>query len=440
MDYLLGDLRRTHYSKDVNPDISGEEVLIMGWVHEIRDLGGIIFVIIRDRDGLVQITAPSKKVDASILDDLRALRKESVVAIKGTVQDAGKAPNGVEIIPAEVIILNPAKQPLPMDPTEKVKAEIDTRLNSRFLDLRKANVSSIFKIKANMFKTVRDYFYEQGMIEINTPKLVASATEGGTELFPITYFEKEAFLGQSPQLYKQMMMGAGFDKVFEIGQIFRAEEHDTLRHLNEAVSIDCEISFADDVDVMKVLDGMITAVLKSTKKNCAKELEILEYDLSAIPEGPFPEVKYDDAVDIINSKGIDMEWGEDLSREAEKALGDTQEGFYFLTDWPSAIKPFYAMPYEDTPEISHAFDLMYKNLEISSGSTRVHQYDLLVKQMVERDLNPDGFGSYLKAFEYGMAPHAGWGVGADRLAMVLTGVENIRETVLFPRDRHRLTP
>ena len=414
MDYLLGDLRRTHYSKDVNPDISGEEVLIMGWVHEIRDLGGIIFVIIRDRDGLVQITAPSKKVDASILEDLRALRKESVVAIKGTVQDAGKAPNGVEIIPAEVIILNPAKQPLPMDPTEKVKAEIDTRLNSRFLDL--------------------------GMIEINTPKLVASATEGGTELFPITYFEKEAFLGQSPQLYKQMMMGAGFDKVFEIGQIFRAEEHDTLRHLNEAVSIDCEISFADDVDVMKVLDGMITAVLKSTKENCAKELEILEYDLSAIPEGPFPEVKYDDAVDIINSKGIDMEWGEDLSREAEKALGDTQEGFYFLTDWPSAIKPFYAMPYEDTPEISHAFDLMYKNLEISSGSTRVHQYDLLVKQMVERDLNPDGFGSYLKAFEYGMAPHAGWGVGADRLAMVLTGVENIRETVLFPRDRHRLTP
>ena len=192
MDYLLGDLRRTHYSKDVNPDISGEEVLIMGWVHEIRDLGGIIFVIIRDR---------------SILDDLRALRKESVVAIKGTVQDAGKAPNGVEIIPVEVIILNPAKQPLPMDPTEKVKAEIDTRLNSRFLDLRKANVSSIFKIKANMFKTVRDYFYEQGMIEINTPKLVASATEGGTELFPITYFEKEAFLGQSPQLYKQMMMG-----------------------------------------------------------------------------------------------------------------------------------------------------------------------------------------------------------------------------------------
>ncbi|MCQ2977453.1 MAG: aspartate--tRNA(Asn) ligase [archaeon] len=439
MEYLLGDLRRTHYSKDINPEITGEEIQLMGWVHEIRDLGGIIFVIIRDRDGLIQITAPSKKVDAQILDDLRALRKESVVAIKGTVQEAGKAPNGVEIIPAEITLLNLANQPLPMDPTEKVKAEIDTRLNSRFLDLRKANVSSIFKIKANMFKTIRNYFDEEGIIEINTPKLVASATEGGTELFPITYFEKEAFLGQSPQLYKQMMMGAGFDKVFEIGQIFRAEEHDTLRHLNEAVSIDMEASFMDDVDVMNILDNMITRILQSTKENCAEELEKIGFELD-IPEGPFPEVKYDDAVDIINSKGVDMEWGEDLSREAEKVLGDTQEGFYFLTDWPSAIKPFYVMPYEDRPEISHAFDLMYKNLEISSGATRVHQYDVLVKQMIERDLNPDGFGAYLKAFEYGMPPHAGWGVGADRLAMVLTGVENIRETVLFPRDRHRLTP
>ena len=439
MDYLLGDLRRTHYSKDVNPEISGEEILVMGWVHEIRDLGGIIFVIIRDRDGLVQITAPSKKVDATILDDLRALRKESVVAIKGTVQDAGKAPNGVEIIPAEVITLNPAKQPLPMDPTEKVKAEIDTRLNSRFLDLRKANVSSIFKIKANMFKTIREYFYEQDMIEINTPKLVASATEGGTELFPITYFEKEAFLGQSPQLYKQMMMGAGMDKVFEIGQIFRAEEHDTLRHLNEAVSIDAEASFADDEDVMKILNDMLIQVLKDINENCASELEVLGHELE-VPTKDFPHVTYDEAVDIVNSKGVLMEWGEDLSREAEKALGDTMGGFYFLTRWPSAIKPFYVMPVEGEEQYSHAFDLMYNNLELSSGATRVHQHDLLVKQIEERGLNPAGFGSYLKAFEYGMPPHAGWGLGADRLTMVLTGSENIRECVLFPRDRHRLTP
>ncbi len=436
---LLKDWRRTNYASQCDAEIAGSDVTIMGWVHEIRDFGGIMFVIIRDVTGRVQITAPSKKVGEEILEELRELRKESVVAIKGTAQEAPKAPNGVEILPKEVKILNLANQPLPMDPTEKVKAGIDTRLDSRFLDIRKENVSAIFKIKGQMFHTIRDFFYDNGFYEINTPKLVASATEGGTELFPITYFEKEAFLGQSPQLYKQMMMASGMDKVFEIGQIFRAEEHDTLRHLNEAVSIDAEASFADDEDVMKILNDMIIQVLKDVNENCADELDILGHEIE-VPSGDFPVVTYDEAIDIVNSKDVEMEWGEDLSREAEKALGDTMGGFYFLTRWPSEIKPFYVMPVDGDEKYSHAFDLMYNNLELSSGATRVHQYDLLVKQIEERGLNPAGFGSYLKAFEYGMPPHAGWGVGADRLTMVLTGSENIRECVLFPRDRHRLTP
>ena len=236
-----------------------------------------------------------------------------------------------------------------------------------------------------------------------------------------------------------MKLASGMDKVFEIGQIFRAEEHDTLRHLNEAVSIDAEASFADDEDVMKILNDMIIQVLKDVNENCADELDILGHKLE-VPSGDFPVVTYDEAIDIVNSKDVEMEWGEDLSREAEKALGDTMGGFYFLTRWPSEIKPFYVMPVEGEEQYSHAFDLMYNNLELSSGATRVHQYDLLVKQIEERGLNPAGFGSYLKAFEYGMPPHAGWGVGADRLTMVLTGSENIRECVLFPRDRHRLTP
>jgi aspartyl-tRNA synthetase len=184
---------------------------------------------------------------------------------------------------------------------------------------------------------------------------------------------------------------------------------------------------------------MLVKVISDINENCSEELEILGHELPEA-DGEFPKVTYDEAVDIINSKGVEMDWGEDLSRDAEKALGDTMGGFYFLTKWPSAIKPFYVMPFEDDEKYAHAFDLMYNNLELSSGATRVHQYDLLVKQIEERDLNPDGFGSYLKAFEYGMPPHAGWGVGADRLTMVLTGSENIRECVLFPRDRHRLTP
>lgn len=439
MQGLLNDWRRTNYSKNITPDLAGQDIVMMGWVHEIRDLGGIIFVLVRDVTGMTQITAPSKKVEPEILEEIRNLRKESVVAIEGTVQESDKAPNGVEIIPRKINILNLANQPLPMDPTEKVKAEMDTRLDSRFLDLRKANVSAIFKIKSRMFQSVREFFWENGFVEINTPKLVASATEGGTELFPITYFEKEAFLGQSPQLYKQIMMSSGMDRVFEIGPIFRAEEHDTLRHLNEAISIDAEASFMDGDDMMKVLNNMIEKVIIDVNEDCSEELKILDHKIP-IPDQPFPKVTYDDAVDIVNSKGVLMEWGEDLSRAAEKALGEEMGGFYFLTQWPSEIKPFYVMPQESNPTLSHAFDLMYNNLELSSGATREHRYDVLIKQIEERDLNPDSFGSYLKAFEYGMPPHAGWGVGADRLTMVLTGVENIRETVLFPRDRHRLTP
>ena len=285
---------------------------------------------------------------------------------------------------------------------------MDTRLDSRFMDLRKHDVSAIFKIKSQMLHTARNYFYDNDFTEITTPKLVASATEGGTELFPITYFEKEAFLGQSPQLYKQMMMATGLDNVFEIGQIFRAEEHDTLRHLNEALSIDAELSDLDH------------------------ELDI--------PTEPFPIVTYEEVIDIVNSRDVEMNYGEDLNRAAEKVLGETMGSYYFITEWPTAIKPFYVMPNSDDAEKSTAFDLMYRDLELSSGAQRIHDYDLLYSQIEAKDLNPDSFEKYLQAFKYGMPPHSGWGMGADRLTMVITGAKNIRETVLFPRDRRRLTP
>jgi len=250
---LLNDCRRTHYSVQVKPDMKDEEVVLMGWIHEMRDLGGIIFVLLRDRDGVTQITAPSKKISPELFEELRKLKKESVIAVKGRVQESGKAPGGVEIIPEEFKLLSESKLQLPLDTTEKVRAEIDTRLDSRFIDLRKHSVSAIFKIKSRMLHSVRNFLEGEDYTEINTPKLVGSATEGGTELFPITYFEREAFLGQSPQLYKQMMMASGFDNVYEIAPIFRAEEHDTLRHLNEVKSIDVETAFTDHVDAMNLL-------------------------------------------------------------------------------------------------------------------------------------------------------------------------------------------
>ena len=427
----LGDWKRTHYSQELDEDMDGETVTLMGWVHEIRDLGGIIFVLLRDRNGITQITAPSKKITPELMEEIRKFKKESVIAVKGTIQGSPKAPGGVEVIPEEVKVLNESKQPLPLDPTEKVRAEIDTRLDSRYLDLRKHSISAIFKIKSTMLHSVRIFLEEKGFMEVNTPKLVGSATEGGTELFPITYFEREAFLGQSPQLYKQMMMATGLDKVFEIAPIFRAEEHDTLRHLNEVISIDAELAFADQEEAMELLEKLVHHAIKEVKENCQAELEDLGVELE-VPELPFPRLEYDEVIDIVNSKGVQLQHGEDLSRAAEKALGEVMDGYYFITNWPSEIKPFYVQPHEDEPEKSYAFDLMYRDLEISSGATRVHQHDLLVKQIKSKGLNPDSFQRYLAAFEYGMPPHAGWGLGAERFTMCITGMKNIRETVLFP--------
>ncbi|MDP3065890.1 MAG: aspartate--tRNA(Asn) ligase [Methanobacteriaceae archaeon] len=435
----LKDWRRTHYSREVKPEMNSPKVTLMGWIHEIRDLGGIIFLLLRDRDGITQITAPSKKVSAKLFEEIRSLRKESVVAVEGTVQESPQAPGGVEIIPQRILLLNTSHQPLPLDPTEKVRAEIDTRLDSRFLDLRKHSVNSIFKIKSRMLHSVRVFLENQEFIEINTPKLVASATEGGTELFPITYFEREAFLGQSPQLYKQMMMATSLDKVYEIAPIFRAEEHDTLRHLNEAISIDVEVAFADQKDVMTLLENLVANAIKDVKEHCREELDTLGMDLD-VPETPFPRVDYAEVVDLVNSKGVNLHYGDDLSRAAEKALGEIMDSYYFITNWPSEIKPFYVMPNRKNPKISHAFDLMYRDLEISSGAMRVHLHDLLVERIKGKGLNPDSFNRYLAAFQYGMPPHAGWGLGAERFTMCLTGAKNVRETVLFPRDRRRLTP
>ncbi|XRO75794.1 aspartate--tRNA(Asn) ligase [Methanocaldococcus sp. 28A] len=431
--------KRSHYSAELTPDMDGQEVIVMGWVHSIRALGKIIFVILRDREGFVQIVAPKQKVGEELFKQIKKLGAEDVIAVRGKVIANEKAPNGFEILPLELEVLNTALRPLPLDPAEKVPAELDTRLENRFLDLRRPKIQAIFKIRSEMLKSVRKTLYEEGFIEVNTPKLVASCTEGGTELFPISYFEREAFLGQSPQLYKQMLMATGLDRVFEIAPIFRAEEHNTRRHLNEATSIDIEMAFADDKDAMDILEKVVYNAFVDVYENRKKEIETLGIEFN-LPDKKFDRITYDEAIDIANAKGVEIEWGQDLSREAEKAIGEEMGGLYFITDWPTETRPFYTMPDEKNPNICKAFDLMYKDLEISSGAQRIPLYDLLVENIKKKGLNPDGFTYYLEAFKYGMPPHAGWGLGADRFTMVLTQQENIRECVLFPRDRQRLTP
>jgi len=424
--------------QDVTPGIGKAE--IVGFVHELRDLGGLSFLLIRDRTGIIQVTVPKKKVTEQVLSAVREVSRESVVRVSGTVKAIEKAPGGRELVPETFEIISLAESPLPLDVVEKVPAELDTRLDSRFLDVRRPRVAAVFHIRNACMQAVYEHLFSRGFIQITTPKVVAAATEGGTELFPIAYFEKEAFLNQSPQLYKQMMMGAGFEKVFEIGPIFRAEEHDTRRHLNEAISIDLEVSFADDKDVMEILEEAVAGAYSYVADNCRRQLEVLNMELE-VPRLPFKRITYTRALELAEEKaGARMQWGDDLDTETERFLGESIGEHYFLIDWPSSIKPYYTLPYEDKPEICRGFDLMHPRMELASGAQRVHDYSLLVERIKEKGLDPDGFEFYLRAFRYGMPPHAGWGLGLSRLVMTMLNLENIRDAVIFPRDRRRLVP
>jgi nondiscriminating aspartyl-tRNA synthetase len=431
---------RTHYSGDINAQLDGKEVILTGFAHEMRDLGGIAFLVLRDRKGLAQVTLVKKLLGKEAFKSARSISRESVVLVRGNVKAEPKAPRGYEILPTEIQVLNAAQVPLPLDPTEKVECELDTRLDARFMDIRRPCVLAAFEIESAVLQYLRSFFSQKGLTEVFTPKIVAAATEGGTDLFPISYFEKEAFLNQSPQLFKQMLMGAGMDRVFEIGPIFRAEEHDTRRHLNEAISIDIEVSFVDDKDVMEILEEAVAGCYRHVAENCRYQLEVLGLDLQ-VPKLPFKRITYSEALDLAAKKaGVKMQWGDDLDTETERFLGETIGEHYFLTDWPSSIKPYYTLPYEDKPEVCRGFDLMHPTMELASGAQRVHDYNQLVERIKEKGLDPDGFEFYLKAFRYGMPPHAGWGLGLSRLVMTMLKLENIRDAVLFPRDRRRLVP
>lgn len=423
---------------EVTPDIERAEVA--GWVHEVRDLGGLTFFLIRDRTGIIQVTIVKKKAPAAVLEAAKAVSRESVVRVAGTVKAIDKAPGGRELTPETFEIVAPCASPLPLDVVEKVPADLDTRLDARFLDVRKPRVAAVFKVRSTVTAAAYEFFTQRGFYNITSPKIVAAATEGGTELFPIAYFEKEAFLNQSPQLYKQMMMAAGFEKVFEIGPIFRAEEHNTVRHLNEATSIDIEVSFADHNDVMKTLEDLVAFQYAAVADRCADAIADLGIEFE-VPKTPFPRLPYAEAIEIAARKIEEpIAYGDDLSTPAERAIGEEMGEHYFVVDWPSAIRPYYAMPYENDPSISKSFDMMHPRMELSSGAQRVHQHDLLVRQIEAKGLNPDSFEFYLQPFAYGMPPHAGWGLGMERLVMTMLGLQNIREAVLFPRDRHRVVP
>jgi len=434
----LGDWRRTHYSADVKPEMNGEEITLFGWVQEVRDLGALRFVILQDREGTIQITILKKKAASEVLSKAETLQKRYSIGVKGAVKKTSMTPRGIEVIPKEIRVFNTATPQLPIDITGRTPANLEARLDARALDLCQQENIAAFKIQHVAVEAIRDFLFERGFLEVHTPRIIGSATEGGAELFSINYFDRKAFLAQSPQLYKEQLV-MSLEKVFEIGPFFRAEESHTRRHLSEFVSIDIEQAFASAEDVMQLLEQLVQHVCQGVNGKCSRELEMLKYKLK-IPEVPFKRLTYDNALRDLKHEGIDIPWGEDISTQACRTLGKVHPGLYFITDWPTHSKAFYIKPRDDNPDVCEGFDLMWRWLELVSGGTRIAFKDLLVKRLEEKGLNPRSFKYHLDAFDYGMPPHAGWAIGLERLTMMLTGHKNIKDVTFYPRDKFRLTP
>ena len=434
----INDWARTGYSSFLTPEMDGKEVTLFGWVQEIRDLGGIRFIILQDREGTVQITIPKKKADSEVLSKSEMLQKRFSIGVKGIVKKTSMSPRGFEVLPKDIKILGTASLQLPIDITGKTPANIEVRLDARSLDLSQSHNIAAFKIQHSAVEAIRDFLFEKGFLEVHTPRIIASATEGGANLFAVDYFGEKAFLAQSPQLYKEQLV-MSLEKVFEVGPFFRAEESHTRRHLSEFVSVDVEQAFADAKEVMILLEQLVQHICRAVKEKCQKELEILKHKIQ-VPEIPFMRLTYDEILSDLKKKGIEVPWGEDIPTEGNRAMGKLYPDFYFITDWPTHSKAFYIKPREDNPKLCEGFDLMWQWVELVSGGTRIAEKELLVSRLREQGLRPESFKYHLQAFDYGMPPHAGWAIGLERLTMMLTGKKNIREVTFYPRDRNRLTP
>lgn len=409
------------------------KVEVAGWVYDTRALGKIKFLLIRDVSGVIQVTAVKGKVKDDIFKILDGISRESIVSVTGTLKPSKQAPGGKEIIPEKLEIISKADD-LPIDVSDRSKTELPKRLEYRFLDLHRRKTQAIFKIQSEISNSFREYFYNKNFFEVHLPSIISSSSEGGTELFPVDYFKKKAFLAQSPQLYKQMVI-CSLEKVFTITPVWRAEKHNTVRHLNESRQMDIEMAFANQMDIMKELEAVMIYIIKNILKKNKPELDLLEVDLK------LPKVKYLSYDQVV--KLLKVRHGDDFTPEDEKNLDKKfPNSLVFIHSWPSKIKPFYIMPKDrkQGAKLSEGFDAIYKGLEISSGGQRVHIPDLLEKMLKSKGLNPKDFKDYLNSFRFGAPPHGGWSIGLERLTMQILNLPNIREAVLFPRDRDRLTP
>ncbi len=432
----MGNRYRGHYVSELGKGLAGKEVRVAGWVHEVRDIGNIVFLLLRDHTGIIQVTAKRGNTDEAIMAAM-SLPKESVVSILGIVTENAQARKGIEIVPKSITNLNPLTAAIPFEVTGKVPAELDVRLNFRYVDLRRLSSTAIFNIESTILNSFRAVLLKGGFSEIRTPSLVKEATEGGADVFRVDYFGDDAYLAQSPQLYKQLAVIGGFDRVFMVVPVFRAEKHNTTYHLNEITQMDVEMGFADHVDAIGALKKTVSGIMKGVAKNNAGDIETLGIKL---PEGRIKEVTYKEALRRLGSAGRHKEFGEDFTREDEMELSKLYGDLLVVTEYPTQIRAFYTMPSAKDPEISNSFDFIYKGTEICSGAQRIHMPDMLIDALKKRGDDPKSFEFYINAFRNGAPPHAGWSIGLERLAMKMVNADNIREAAMFPRDRTRLTP
>lgn len=427
------DIHRTHYCRQLGEGLVGSQVRIGGWIEDVRDIGKLAFVTIRDSTGACQAIVTGDNVQAAV-----QAPRQSAVIVAGTVQKSKAKDFAVEVKVSEFTVLTKAVHPLPIDPTGRVESAADKRLDARALDLRNPRVAAIFRLRSAGLKVVRDILRNEGFVEVNTPKIIGSASEGGANLFGFDYFKRKAYLAQSPQLYKEQLT-LGLDRVFEIGPYFRAENSHTVRHLTEFTSIDIEAAFADYEDVMDLVEKVVGNVIREFQSSNKADLELAGVK-QEISFSKIDRLTYEQCLDELAKEGEKLQFGDDLSDAALRKLGEIHKGFYFIMDWPLKLKPFYIHEKEDKPQLSKSFDMQHGYLELVSGGRRLHDPEKLKSRLVEQGLNPASFSEHLKAFDWGMPPHSGWGLGFDRLMMVLTDSQNVRDVVLYPRDTDRLTP
>ena len=425
---------------------AGTQTKIAGFVQTIRDQGSIKFLIIRDITGTIQVVV--SKANPEALNTASALSLESVVEVVGLAKEEKQAPGGIEIQAAEIHVLSASipELPIPVVPKGQEETDQQIRLDWRWLDLRKPEKALIFKVWTTMEQAFRNYCIENGFIEIHSPKLTATATESGSELFEVKYFKRKANLAQSPQLYKQMAMAAGFEKVFEVGPVFRANPSFTSRHDTEFTMYDIEMSFiASHHDLMDEEEKMIVAMLKAVQEKYGEAIQKMYSREVIIPKIPFPRLTIKEAKEILRRLGIPNERGGDMSPEEERAIcehiqKETGGEFVFIHEFPTAVRAFYSMRKENDPSVTKSFDLLWNGLEITSGAQREHRVEQLEKQIKEQGLDTASFETYLNFFRYGCPPHGGFAPGPSRMLMKLLNIPNVREVTYLYRGVNRLEP